>query len=305
MVLVLVMLTGALSTAVLAQPTAAEAASRSVDQCNGHGPGPEGATTALRCTVTVVNTIDGKGTSSVTTVTRACLLGPCSTPNGTFTTRSKSLVTTVQQCNNSDNDAAHAIICEVRITNQISASTPDAKPLTRASTNQCVSSGASTAPRCTPFPATAGAATVTQCNGSANGGGGSLDCSVDPASRVSRAIPIRVNQCNGSGNPGGSSVSCQASVITKISDAAAVTVAPATATPATTTTTTPTKRATAAPSASPTTARGELLVSGDSTDGPKSTGLLMVLAALVLVGALGALLYRRYAPATWPLVQRS
>jgi hypothetical protein len=30
----------------------------------------------------------------------------------------------------------------------------------------------------------------------------------------------------------------------------------------------------------------------------------MLLAALVLVAAIGALLYRRYAPAGWPLVRR-
>ena len=36
---------------------------------------------------------------------------PCSSPNGTFVTESVSLVTVIQQCNGSDNDAKHAISC--------------------------------------------------------------------------------------------------------------------------------------------------------------------------------------------------
>ena len=78
--------------------------------------------------MTVVNTISGTTTSSTTTVTRQCTLGPCSSPNGTFTTSSTSLVTTVRQCNGSDNDAAHPITCNVNITNNISADTPPRDP---------------------------------------------------------------------------------------------------------------------------------------------------------------------------------
>jgi hypothetical protein len=300
MLLALVALTGLFSLAGVAMPAPADAATMVVDQCNGHGPKPEGASTGMKCTVTVVNTINGSKTSSTTTVTRLCTLGPCSTPNGTFTTHSNSLVTMVQQCNNSDNDAAHAISCEVRITNNISAGTPNAKPLTKASTNQCVGSGAPAKVRCTPFPATAGAATVTQCNGSANGGAGTVDCAVDPSSQVSRAIPVRVNQCNGSGNPGGSVVSCEASLVTRITASQV-----AATTPAPTATSTPAKSPRATPSeTSTTTAPGELLVSSAPTDGPKSGGLLMIGAGLLLAAALGALLYRRYAPAGWPLAQR-
>jgi hypothetical protein len=296
----LVVLTGVFSLAGLSVPATAHAATMVVDQCNGHGPKAEGASTGMKCTVTVVNTINGSDRSSTTTVTRLCTLGPCSTPNGTFTTHSSTLVTMVQQCNNSDNDAAHSISCEVRITNNISADTPDAKPLTKATTNQCVGSAVPAKTRCTPFPATAGAATVTQCNGSANGGAGAVDCAVDPASKVSRAIPVRVNQCNGTGNPGGSVVSCEASMITKIiaSDAAATTPAPSA-------TSTPGKSQGATPSATSTTSPGELLVgSAAPTDGPKSGALLMIGAGLVLAAALGALLYRRYAPAGWPLVHK-
>jgi len=300
MVVALTMLIGAFSLGGVAVPAPAHAATMVVDQCNGHGPTAEGASTGMKCTVTVVNTISGSTTSSTTTVTRLCTLGPCSTPNGTFTTHSSSLVNTVQQCNNSDNDAAHTISCEVRVTNYVSAGTPDAKPLTKADVNQCVGSAASAKARCTPFPATATNATVTQCNGSANGGGGTVDCALDPASRVSRAIPVRVNQCNGTGNPGGSVVSCQASVITRITaSAAAAPTATATPTP----TTTKARTATPTPSAS-STAPGELLVGSKPTDGSGSGGLLMLGASLLLAASLGALLYRRYAPSSWPFATR-
>jgi len=131
MLFALVVLTGAFSLAGVAMPTTAHAATVVVNQCNDHGPRAEGATTGMKCTVTVVNTISGKTTSSTTTVTRLCTLGPCSTPNGTFTTRSNGLVTMIQQCNNSDNDAAHTISCDVTVTNYISSDTPRAEPLTK------------------------------------------------------------------------------------------------------------------------------------------------------------------------------
>ena len=57
---------------------------------------------------------------------------------------------------------------------------------------------------------------MTQCNGSANGGGGTVDCSLPPGSTVSPVLPITINQCNGSGNPGGSIVRCSASITTNI-----------------------------------------------------------------------------------------
>ena len=206
------LLAGAFCFAAAAfSPGAAQAATVTIDQCNGHGAEAQGASTGLTCTVTVVNTIRGNTTSSTTTVSRQCSLGPCSSPNGTFTTHSSSLVTTVRQCNGSDNDAAHPITCNVHITNNISANTSRARPVTAATVNQCVGSGGGGGGtvNCQPFPAATTGATVTQCNGSANGGGATIACSVGTASKVSRAIPITVNQCNGTGNPGGSVVTCR------------------------------------------------------------------------------------------------
>jgi hypothetical protein len=288
LVMALMMLTGAFSIAGLALPTVAHASTMVVDQCNSHGPAAEGATTAMKCTVTVVNTISGTSTYSTTTVTRLCTLGPCSAPNGTFTTEAVSLVTVIQQCNNSDNDAAHAISCSINVTNNIGRNTPGLHPVTASTVNQCVGSGTGGVVRCGPFPATSTGATVTQCNGSGNGGGGTVHCTVDPRSKVSPAIPIKVNQCNGTGNVGGSAVTCKASIITKITNATDPTAATATATRTATPTPTAT-HSTQAPS-------GQVQTGAGSTAGSDHAGLLMLGAALVLAGSVGALLYRRYAP---------
>jgi hypothetical protein len=292
MVMALMMLTGAFSVAGLVLPTAANAATMVVDQCNGHAPGPEGATTALKCTVTVVNTISGTSTHSTTTVTRLCTLGPCSTPNGTFTTTSISLVTVVRQCNNSDNDAAHAISCSVTITNNIGRDTPDAQPMISPRVTQCVGSakGGGGAADCRPSPVTG--AMVTQCNGSGNGGGGTVHCTVNPGSKVSRAIPIKVSQCNGTGNVGGSAVTCSASIITNLTRSAA-------ARPAATAKATPTATTTTAPTATPTASQSSEaplggVQSGPTTAGPNWEGPLMIGAGLTLTAAIIALLYRRF-----------
>ena len=213
---------GALVLAGLVVPTSsAFAATTSVAQCNNNGPGPMGATTAMTCTVTVVNTITSGTTHSTTTLTRQCSLGPCAPGNGTFTSSSTSLVTNVNQCNGSDNDSAHPITCRVTITNNISADTSGAHPVSAATSNQCVGSGTGGGGtvNCLPFPATTTGATVTQCNGSGNGGGGTVHCTVGSASKISPAIPIRVNQCNGTGNPGGSVVTCLTSITTNITAA--------------------------------------------------------------------------------------
>ena len=123
------------------QAPAARAAPLTVDQCSNVGPGAAGATTGMTCTITVVNTISGGTTSSTTTLTRLCSLDPCPSGNGTFVSSSTDLVTTVNQCNASGNDAAHPTTCDVTITNNISADTPGAQPVTAATVNQCVGSG--------------------------------------------------------------------------------------------------------------------------------------------------------------------
>jgi hypothetical protein len=307
MLMALLILTGAFTIAGLALPTTAHASTMTVDQCNTHVAGTAGATTALKCTVTVVNTISGTSTYSRTTVTRQCSIGPCSSPNGTFVTDSASLVTVIQQCNGSDNDAAHEINCYVNVINNIDPNTPSAKPLRAATVNQCVGSGTGGGGVVNCTPSTATGTTVTQCNGSGNGGGGKVLCTVDPQSTVSRAIPITVKQCNGSGNPGASRLSCNASVITRITDIAPVAVPKATSTPTRTATSAPTTTSppTATPSPSSTSAAPSALPASNNSDGGSGPGVLLMLgAALVLAAAVGALLYRRYAPEEWPFMHK-
>jgi len=79
--------------------------------------------------------------------------------------------------------------------------------------NQCVGSGSITI-GCDPFPATTSGATVTQCNGSANGGTlVELTCTVTGTKASSHNVTI--NQCNGSANGGGALVICSASISNK------------------------------------------------------------------------------------------
>ena len=292
-VLALMLATSALWFAGLAAPSVAHAATVSVDQCNNHGPSAAGATTALKCTVTVVNTISGTATSSTTTVTRLCTLGPCSAPNGTTTTSSTNLVTDVRQCNSSDNDAAHTILCSVTITNNIWRDTTGAQPLRAPTVTQCVGSGTggSAVVGCQPGPVSG--SMVTQCNGSGNGGGGAVHCTVDQSSRVSAAIPIMINQCNGSGNVGGSALTCTASIVTNITGPAVSSQAPTTAP-----TTTPTASASGTPSPAQTTIAAAVIVpkGAGPAPGPDHSGPLMLGSGLTLVAAVGTLLYRRYAP---------
>ena len=285
--LISLLLAAAFSFAVATlSPSAAQAATLTIDQCNGHGAAAEGASTGLTCTVTVVNTIRGTKTSSTTTVTRQCTLGPCSSPNGTFTTRSTSLVTTVTQCNGSDNDAAHPITCDVTIRNNISADAARARPVTAATVNQCVGSGGGGggSVNCSPFPASTTGATVTQCNGSANGGGATVACSVGTASKISRAIPITVNQCNGTGNPGGSVVTCRTTLTTNITAARPTPSASPTSTSTTTTTTTP--QVSRVPA-------GGVQAGGGWTQGLQDGRLLALGGSLLLAATIGVLFRRR------------
>ena len=323
-VLAMIVFTGAFTFAGLAVPLSARAAELTVDQCNGVNGGPLGATTGLTCTVTVVNTISGGNTSSTLTVTRQCSLGPCAPGNGTVTTSSPDLVTTVTQCNGSGNDAAPPLItCEVTVTNNISADTPGANPVAAATVNQCVGSatgggnyGGAAAMSCAPFPATTSGAAITQCNGSVTGGGSTAACTV-PAFTASAAIPVRVNQCNGTGNAGGTLLTCRSSITTNIT-AAATTPTPtptdtasatptetaspiATGTPSPTSTSTSTSDSTSTSTSTSTGAPGQVsrvpsggvAAGGNAVNGPTRVELLTLGGGLLLTTAFSALLGRR------------
>jgi LPXTG-motif cell wall-anchored protein len=88
-----------------------------------------------------------------------------------------------------------------------------------APVNQCVGAlTTGTVRACTPDPATADASVdgVTQCNGSVNGGGGSMTCSVSPSTTSNSAFDFLANQCNGSANGGGGLVECETDISTVV-----------------------------------------------------------------------------------------
>jgi hypothetical protein len=282
----------------------AQAAAIGINQCNGIGPSASGATTAMTCTVQVVNTISGGTVGSTTTVTRQCSLGPCPPGNGTFTTTSTSLVTSVDQCNGSDNDAAHPITCSITIVNDISSDTPGALPLSAATVNQCVGSGngGGGTTNCSPYPANTTGATVTQCNGSANGGGATVSCDVASASTISAAVPITVNQCNGSGNPGGSTVSCSVSILTRVIAVSATPTPSTSASPVAIPTDTPSPAVTASVPSPPTVTdtpqitrvpTGGAQTGGGSTAGEPHTLRSVVAVGLLLAAGMNVALLRR------------
>jgi len=234
-------------------PAPASAAAFSVQQCNGHIPGSPslGATTILNCDITVVNTINGGVRGSVVTIARDCLADPCT---GDVSQSFTDVVTNITQCNGSNNDASNTINCTVHVINNISADTPNAQPVSAATSNQC--NGTPGLNTCNPSSSTTTNATITQCNGS--GASGILNCSVDPTSNISPAIPIQINQCVGSGNAGANTVHCTSEIHTNIT-AAAVTATTAPPTPAATTT---------APGSSGTTGPG---TTGTTTPGSSNT----------------------------------
>jgi hypothetical protein len=163
----------------------------------------------LICDVTVVNTITTSGGSASVTV-RECH-GAAGNPQAacsTTTTVLPQAVTAVTQCNSSINGGGGTLRCSVQVTNDFIGLSPTA---TAASVDQCVGSGGGITTGCDPFPATTSGATITQCNGSANGGTlVGLTCTA--TGTESSAQNVTINQCNGAANGGGALVICSANV---------------------------------------------------------------------------------------------
>ena len=202
---------------------------------NGGGQG-------LICDITVVNTLSGSGGSSVVTV-RECVgaAGPPAT-QATCTTRTTALsqlVTSIEQCNDSINGGGGTLRCSLQVIFEGASGGSSAVTL-----NQCVGSGGGITTGCNPFPATTTGATITQCNGSANGGTlVGMNCTA--AGTVATAPALTINQCNGSANGGGALLTCTANVS---SNAAPASPSPsASASPSVS----PSPSASASPSASP------------------------------------------------------
>ena len=167
------------------------------------------------CEVEITNTITTTGGSAVVHV-RECH-GPAGVPATLCTEDTQTLtepVTLVNQCNGSQNGGGGTMRCSVMVTNRFVDEDPNELPVT---VNQCNGSGAAAlgddTSGCTPFPASTLGATITQCNGSANGltlvG---LTCSA--SGTESAAFAVTINQCNDSTNGGGALVICSADIET-------------------------------------------------------------------------------------------
>jgi hypothetical protein len=167
----------------------------------------------LICQISIVNRINSGGGSATVTV-RECH-GAAGDPTAACTTTTTSLttpVTNVTQCNAAINGGGGTLRCNVWVINNFYGLSP---AVTAVTVNQCVGSGDGIANNCDPFPATTSGATVTQCNGSANGGTlVRLECTATGTEPSSRGVTI--NQCNGSANGGGALVICSAKVTNNV-----------------------------------------------------------------------------------------
>ena len=174
--------------------------------CSNGSPNTPGL--GLICQITVVNRITTHG-GTAKVVVRECH-GAAGAPTASckITTWNLSrLVTKVTQCNDALNGGGATVRCSVKVTNDFVGMSTGA---TAATVNQCVGSGSITI-GCDPFPATTTGATITQCNGSANGGTlVQLKCTASGTKPSSHGVTI--NQCNGSANGGGALVICSASI---------------------------------------------------------------------------------------------
>ena len=191
---------------VAAAPLAATGAcSTGIGNAGGQG---------IICDVTIVNSITSTGGSATVTV-HECLGSAGDPTDGalghactTTTTHLSAPVTAVTQCDGSANGGGGTIRCTVTITNTFYSLDPGSSAVT---VNQCVDSGDLNTTGCDPFPATTSGATITQCNGSANGGTlVQLTCTA--TGTEASGLPIAVNQCNGSALGGGGLMICTANM---------------------------------------------------------------------------------------------
>lgn len=209
------------ATALVAPSTASAATIAPTTTCGNGMDNTPGL--GMICRVTVVNTITPSGGSATVTV-RECH-GAAGDPQAACTTTTSNLtspVTAVTQCNDAINGGGGTLRCSVEVTNNFVGLNSNAR---RATVNQCVGSGGGITTGCDPFPATTTGATITQCNGSANGGTlVELTCiargSSSPAARVT------INQCNGSANGGGALVICSTRLFNNIIQGAPTPTAP-------------------------------------------------------------------------------
>lgn len=113
--------------------------------------------------------------------------------------------TSLSQCNGTDNVGGQAVECTYTVTNSLDG----AQRSSTTTLNEC--HGAANDPAtlvCTPSTTTSSdlVTTIDQCNGSGNGGGGTVTCTVEVINNITgtvAATAATVNQCNASGTGGG------------------------------------------------------------------------------------------------------
>lgn len=172
----------------------------------------------VQCLMTVENALNvatGVATSTVTTTQCVGAADAVSCGAASVVVYTE-LTTAVDQCNASANGGGATLRCSITVINTITGAATTAA----AAINQCVGSlDTGDVRACTPDPATADASVdgITQCNGSVNGGGGSMTCSVDPSLTSSNsAFNFLTNQCNGSANGGGALIECTVDMSTVV-----------------------------------------------------------------------------------------
>lgn len=195
----------------------ASAANVAFSQCNGTGGGG-GQTVA--CSVVIINNLTNDPTTTGSIV------------NGV---PSPDLVTSVTQCNGSENGGKGILNCHISITNNIAIDNPAAAG--SATINQCQANqptdglGNDLVNTCNPSGANTSGATITQCNGTGDGGGlvpASPFSHCTASGTVSASLLVTVNQCNGSANGGDQAVLCSVTMTTNVVNTTAVAVTPAT-----------------------------------------------------------------------------
>lgn len=110
----------------------------------------------------------------------------------------------VNQCNGSDNVGGQAVACVVTVTNNLDLTTGATS--STVTTNDC-HGAAGAPPTCTTTTTTSNqlVSSITQCDGSGNGGGSTVTCAVHIVNNITGATtlaPVTVNQCIGSGTGG-------------------------------------------------------------------------------------------------------
>lgn len=112
--------------------------------------------------------------------------------------------TSVSQCNGTDNVGGQAVECHYTITNNLNGS------VTSSTVTLTECHGAANDPAtlvCTSSTTTSTdlVTSIDQCNGSGNGGGGTVRCTVDVLNNIDSETPTSatVNECNASGGGGG------------------------------------------------------------------------------------------------------